>query len=261
VTALCWVDGALRSSRDACVRAGDSTKREGRGCYTTARVTCGAVRFEDEHVARLLRDAALLGFAAPDPELLRRGLVELARAAFPASEGIVRLQISCNAADAPHMVATARPLGDDAPCWRAITAPLPHDGSPLPGGPKLTQRAIFARAAAAARAAGAHEALLFDRDGRLVEGARSNLIVARDNGAWMTPPLLRGPVAGIARARALARVEGLREGDLDADALHTASEVVAVNAVRGARALVMLDARPLGSASGPLLEALARALA
>jgi len=257
----CWVDGALCSAEDARICADDSAYTEGRGCYTSARVTRGEVRFEARHTERLVRDARAIGLHGIDPQGVSSALRQLAAAAFSEDEGIVRLQASRDAAGAVHLVGVARALGDDRPEWRAIRAPQVHDGGVVAGGPKLAGRLVLALAWEAARAAGAQEALLFDREGYLVEGSRSNLIVCRADGALVTPPLARGAVAGIARAILLARMRELREADVVAGELPKAREIIAVNAVRGARPIVTLDTQSVGEGPRPLLARLADALA
>ena len=102
--------------------------------------------------------------------------------------------------------------------------------------------------------------ITLDAAGRLVEGARTNVIVATGGGDLRTPPLARGCVAGIARAIALERIPALREGDIAEDDLWTASEIVAVNAVRGARPIATLDRRPVGGSGHPFHAQIARAL-
>jgi len=260
VEAVCWSDGSLRPLSQVSVGADDSAYTEGRGCFTTARATRGAVRFEARHVRRLVRDARLLGFGPLDPHEVQRALAELAKAAFADADGVVRLQASRDAAGAVHLVGVTRPLGHDPPQWRAIRAPGPHDGGVLPGGPKLSNRLALALAAEAAQRAGAQEALLFDRAERLVEGAYTNLIVVTQAGDIVTPPLERGAVAGIAREIALERLSDLRERDVAAADLDDAREIIAVNAVRGARPITRLDARPVGDAKGPVCARLVRAL-
>ena len=52
------------------------------------------------------------------------------------------------------------------------------------------------------------------------------------------------------------RIAELRERDLRAHDLGDASEVLAINAVRGARPIVELDGRALGHADGPGLARL-----
>ena len=257
---VCWVDGEIRPLGERCVGADDSAYAEGRGCYTTARVARGAVWLEARHVARLVRDAGLLGLGAIDPQQVQRALAELATAAFADGDGAVRLQASRDAEGTVHLVGVPRPLGDDPPRWRAIRAPEPHDGGVLPGGPKLTNRLALALATETARAADAQEALLFDREQRLVEGARTNLIVRTRAGDLGTPPLARGAVAGIARALACDRIPELRDLDIGEADLRDASEIIAVNALRGARPIVQLDGQPVGDAQGPALAQIVRAL-
>jgi branched-chain amino acid aminotransferase len=76
----------------------------------------------------------------------------------------------------------------------------------------------------------------------------------------VTPPLERGAVAGIAREVLLERVKELRCRDVSASDLRAAREVVAVNAVRGARPIVRLDGREIGTGQGAAHDRLARAL-
>jgi branched-chain amino acid aminotransferase len=96
-----------------------------------------------------------------------------------------------------------------------------------------------------ARDAGAHEALLLDRDGFVTEGASSSVFVVR-GGRLETPPLAAGILEGVTRGIVLelARAEGvpvrevaLRPGDLaDADELFitsTAREVLPVTELDG----------------------------
>jgi para-aminobenzoate synthetase/4-amino-4-deoxychorismate lyase len=255
-----WVDGRLCASETAVVRADDSAFCEARGCYTSVRIHAGAPRFAERHVRRLVRDASALGLPVVDPELLRRALDELAQAAFCGGEGVVRLQLSRDGHGALHVVGVPRGLGDDPPTWRAVTARFPHPGALLAGGPKLTHRLVHALASDAARAAGVPEALLFDAAGRLVEGARTNVVALRADGALCTPPAERGAVAGIALEVVSERLPALLQRDLSRRDLLAARGVAVINAVRGARALVALDAADLGAEGGALAARLAAVL-
>lgn len=241
-----WVDGSLRPADAAVVRADDSAFCEARGCYTSVRIRAGAPRFADRHIWRLVRDANALGLPAVDPNLLRRALGELASVAFLGGEGVVRLQLSRDGDGALHVVGVPRGLGDDPPAWRAVTARIPHPGALLTGGHKLTHRLLQALASDAARAAGVEEALLFDAIGHLVEGARTNVVALGADGALCTPPAERGAVAGIALEVASERLPALLRRDLSRHDLLAARGVAVINAVRGARALVALDATALG---------------
>ncbi len=242
------------------MRADDSAYSEARGCYTSVHIRAGDPRFAERHVRRLERDARALALPAPDPRLLHRALRELARAAFADGDGVVRLQLSRSGDGALHVVAVPRALGDDPPEWRAVTAPFPHPGAALPGGPKLCHRLPLALATDSARAAGVEEALLFDAAGRLVEGSRSNVLVEAADGALATPPAERGAVAGVALEVVAAALPALRRRDLSRRGLRAARGVVVLNAVRGARPLVALDGEPLGEGARDLARRLAAIL-
>jgi branched-chain amino acid aminotransferase len=255
-----WMDGALRPASAAVVRADDSAFCEARGCYTSVRIRAGVPRFADRHVRRLVRDAAALDLPAVDPNLLRRALGELAKAAFRGGEGVVRLTLSRDGDGALHVVGVPRDLGQDPPAWRAVTAPTAHPGPVLAGGHKLTDRLVHALASDAARASGVEEALLFDAAGHLVEGARTNVVALLGDGMLCTPPTERGAVAGIALEVAAERLPALARRDLSRRDVFAARGVAVTNAVRGARPLVALDGKPLGPESAELAERLAAVL-
>ncbi len=244
------------------VRGDDSAYTEGRGCYTTARVACGRPRFAERHVQRLVRAARALRLGDLDEERVRRALSELAEAAFGKGEGIVRIQASRDGDGHLHLIGIPRPLGPEPPTWSAILVPTPHDGAGLAAGLKVSSRLTLALAAEASDDAGVDEALLLDAAGRLVEGARSNILIAGDDGQLATPPLALGAVSGVARGVVLERVSELVERDVSRQELLAAHEIVAVNAVRGACPITTLDGRPVGDGRpGAWAERLAAALA
>jgi len=257
---LCWVDGRIRPLDAGAVRADDTAFAEGRGCYTSVRIARGLARFEARHVQRLQRGARALRLPPLEAQRVRTALLELARAALPGGEGVVRLQLSGDGSGGSHLIGVPRGLGVDPPEWSAITAPHTHPGPLLAGGHKLTNRLVQALASDTARDAGADEALLFDGAGRLVEAARSNVIVLDARERLVTPPLERGAVAGIAREILLERVTELRRRDVSASDLRAARGVFAVNSVRGVRPITHLDGREIGAGPETTRERLAGAL-
>ncbi|MDJ0852152.1 MAG: aminotransferase class IV [Myxococcota bacterium] len=259
---VCWVDGRLAPLDEPAVFADDSAFSEGRGCYTSARVTAGRPRFPDRHAARLVRASAELGLGDLDPELVHRALAELAEAAFGTGDGVVRLQASRDGAGRLHVVGVPRPLGHEPAEWTAIVVSLPHEGGGLAAGLKVSSRLTMALAGDAAREAGVDEALLLDGGGQLVEGSRCNVFVGDATGRLLTPPLAAGAVAGIARGLVIERVPGVEERPIPLAALRDAREIVAANAVRGAAPIVRLDGAAVGSGRpGPWAERLGEALA
>jgi branched-subunit amino acid aminotransferase/4-amino-4-deoxychorismate lyase len=227
-------------------------------CYTTGRYQAGRIWLGERVAARLVRDARALGLGTHDPGDVLARLLGAGRASFGEGEGVVRLEARAGG----ELVASTRPLGAEPETWRAITARVVHPGpGPAPGA-KREGVAELASARAEAEAAGVDEALLFDAAGRLVEGARTNLALALADGRWLTPPAARGSVRGVALEAALAAGVALEERDVTRRDCLAAREIVTTNAVRGARAIVVLDAAPVGDGrSGPLAAALAAALA
>jgi len=257
---LCWVDGRLVPRTQPVVCADDSAFAEGRGCYTSVRIRAGRPRLVDRHVRRLQRGARAIGLGEVEKAAVEKALADLAAVVFPEGEGIVRLQLSRGSDGSPHLVGVPRSLGPDRPEWHAITSPFPHAGETLAGGHKLTNRLVLALAAESARAVGADEALLFDSSGRLVEGARSNLVVVTRDGP-VAPPETLGAVAGIALQVALERLPEIQRHTVGRSELDEALEIVAVNSVRGARPVTRLDDRAVGGgAAGPFSARLAESL-
>jgi branched-subunit amino acid aminotransferase/4-amino-4-deoxychorismate lyase len=255
-----WVDGRLVARADAAIPADDSAFADGRGCYTGVRIAAGRARYEERHLRRLARGAHALALGDFDPELARRALRELSAAALPGGEGIIRLQLSRDPRRGLRLVGVPRGLGHDPEVWSAIRAPIRHEGPIVAGGHKLTNRLIHVLATDAARAAGADEALLFDRDGWLVEASRSNVVLVDAQGELLTPPLARGGVAGVAREVLMERLP-LRERDLGPAALREARALFAINAARGAKPIGKLDGEPVGDPGHPAGKQLAAALA
>lgn len=218
------------------------------GVFTSARVTAGRVRYLERHVVRLCRDAAACGLPPLDPIRIRTLLCELAERS-PHPEAIARLAAIAGAGGGLRLTASLRSLEPELPGrgWIAHAAALCHPGARPGSGCKSCDRALCDEALGRARAAGADEALLFDSEDRLVEGAHSNLCFALASGALATPPLARGGVAGIAREIALARVPELAERELGRSQLGALRELIALNAVRGAVAITRIDGTLVGS--------------
>ena len=212
------------------------------------------------HARRLVRDALLLDLGRLDFDSCLHALEELAAPTRDGSTAIIRLAVERHGG-ALRLVPSQRAWGDDPPTWRAAIAKHAHPGASMSSQAKSTARALYEKALAAAQAAGAQDALLFDRAGFLVEGARTNVVVVRADGALVTPPLARGCVAGIAREVLFDVVPELREDDVAVGELAIARELIAINAVRGARAITHLDdAAIAGAKPGPWCERLALAL-
>jgi branched-subunit amino acid aminotransferase/4-amino-4-deoxychorismate lyase len=113
---------------------------------------------------------------------------------------------------------------------------------PLAGLKSLSYQAQRLAAARAERA-GAFEALLVNEHGRLVEGSRSNLVVALAEGL-LTPPLSDGCLAGTVRRR-LLEAGRIAEGPLTPKALARARGIFLLNSLIGVLPVGSLDGRPV----------------
>lgn len=244
------------------MRVDDSAYTEGRGCYTSARVQGGRVRFGERHVTRLVHGAHELGIGELEREKVMRAFAELAEAAFGAGEGVIRLQASRDSAGHLHLVGVPRSIGSEPDEWSAIVVGVRHVAEVGDTGLKVTCRLALALAADAARDAGVDEALLLDDAGRLVEGTRSNIVVVLPSGPPATPTRASGAVAGVALAVARERLPELVERPVPESELRGAGEILALNAVRGARPITQLDGSPVGDGRpGPWAARFAAALA
>jgi len=173
----------------------------------------------DRHLARMKGSAEALDFPF-DRHVVRN---ELQAATFRAGPSVVRLVLSRSGAIAIEM----RPLETEAdqPVEVAIAErPVPRDDFRLRH--KTSDRAFYDEARAAA---GAYEVLFRDADGFLTEGSFTSLFVEKGN-MLVTPPLARGLLPGVLRARLIAEGKA-KEGDLvEAD---LALPFFIGNAVRG----------------------------
>jgi branched-subunit amino acid aminotransferase/4-amino-4-deoxychorismate lyase len=203
----------------------------------------------DRHVARMRDGARALRFGDLDHETIRRALNELAAKALPEGEGVIRLQVSADREGGIHLTGVARTLGEDKALWSAIIASQPHDGASVLQGRKITSRLALALAMDEAKQAGVAEALLLDSESNLVEGARTNILVVGPDESLSTPPLESGAVAGIARSIVIEQIAKIEQRTISKNELFSATEIIAINAVRGARPITQLGGQTVGNGS------------
>lgn len=255
-----WVSGALRTRAE--VPKSDELLAAP-GCYTTARVKNGRARFHRAHCQRLLADAQALGLPVPKPEHVTEAFEILGQAEFGQGSGIVRITICSDMSGGLVLVGEPRALDPEPPSGRAGIAPFPHPGPGEHPGAKLTNHPEIERARDLRTQTGHDEILLFDARGNLVEGVRSSLVVVDADGARRTPGPELGGVASIALAMARERSPIPIEPTLRISREHVARarELIALNAVRGARAITQLEGQAIGSGEpGPVCRELERLL-
>ena len=267
MTAIIAIDGELVAPERAAISVLDRGLLYGDGCFEVLRTWGGAPRALDAHLDRLADTARFLALPAPDRAALRATVARVLAAAGPGEQ---RLRIVVTRGPG----ALAAPLAALGPGRTIVIAePLPPPPAalalatvdwPLPPraarGHKTLAYLDHVLARELARAAGADEALRLDAAGEVVEGATCN-VFAVAGGAVATPPIDRGILPGIVRARVLALCarDGVPAGEraLTPAALAAADEVFVTSSLRGVVPVTRLDGRAL--AAGPITARLARA--
>jgi branched-chain amino acid aminotransferase len=242
-----------------------------------------------EHVARLLRSAALIGHQIPWSEAqLLDATVTAARAAVAAgtTSALVRWSayvptvepdvVPRSAVQASVAIAVITPEdsalpGTEASAPKAETVRLQVPRDVRKAGPEVfpPQAKVAASylgpmlAKRAALAAGYDEVVLLDREGHVAEGPTCNVFAVR-GGELVTPPLER-VLAGITRdaVLAIARAEGIpaREAHLTAEELAGADEAFLTASSLPVQAIASVDGRALvAGAPGPVTRRLRAAL-
>jgi len=242
-----------------------------------------------EHIARLLRSAALVGHRIPWSEAqLLDATVATAGSAVAAGtrSALVRWSayvatvepdvVPRAAAAASVAIAVITPEdqvlpGVEAPAPKAETVRLQVPRDLRKAGPEVfpPQAKVAASylgpmlAKRAALAAGFDEVVLLDREGRVAEAPTCNVFAVR-GGELVTPPLER-VLAGITRdaVLAVARAEGIpaREAHLSPEELAEADEAFLTASSLPVQGIASVDGRALkGGAPGPVTRRLRDAL-
>jgi branched-subunit amino acid aminotransferase/4-amino-4-deoxychorismate lyase len=186
------------------------------GLIETMRVRLGRLPLLERHLARLGRSLAALCRPAPSGDL-----AELARAALAGGvDCVVRLEVrggrpEVTTRDLPPVAPPAVTLATEA------HAPYPH---------KSTERGVFDRALAEARAAGADDAVLVTGAGYVAEGTTWSLFWWQGD-RLCTPALDLGILPGVGRARVMELAEAAEVRVTGA--AFAGRSLFLVNAVRG----------------------------
>lgn len=184
------------------------------------------------HLERMKASAAELGFEF-DRHALRNAIHVLCFDLDAPSK--VRLLVSKGGAHALDASPMPPALPDPAIC---AVLPLPVAEGDWRLRHKTTDRHFYEDALRAAKAAGAHEALLLRDDGRLTEGSFTNIFVPRGD-VLVTPPAALGLLPGVLRRNLLESGRAV-EGDVRLDDLE--SGFLIGNALRG-----LIPAKLLGA--------------
>ncbi len=267
MTVAVMIDGRLVGPDQASVSVFDRGFLFGDSIFETIRTYDGKPFAMDEHLDRLWRSAGLVFIPMP----VERGqLEEEIRATLDAggnSESYVRVMVTRGQgafgldpalADKPLRVIIVRPLEALPPeLYRnganAITFQTmrPSDATAAEGA-KIGNYLVAVLATRAAKERQAHEALIVDNAGRVVEGATSNVFFV-ENGELFTPPEQSGILPGITRARAILAATNLGLAvrfDLPTvERLCSADEVFISSSIRELVPIVRIDGKPVAAAT------------
>jgi 4-amino-4-deoxychorismate lyase len=212
----------------------------GDGLFETVLVFAHQAVWWPAHWARLARGAAALGFGLPQREWLEAELGPLLSSA--PDNAVLKLILTRGAggrgyaADPelePTLVlsvhaAPPQPAGPLVLRWCDTRLAI----QPALAGIKHLNRLEQVLARAEWRDPAIHEGLMLDTEGRVACATAAN-VFARIGGRWLTPPVHRRGVAGVARAWVLANAPDAAEAELTAADVESAEALFLCNAVRG----------------------------
>ncbi len=268
---LAMIDGEVYASDQAKISVYDRGFLYGDSVFETVRTYAGKTFALDEHMRRLERSAAALALALPvaTAELAAETLRAIAAAGNPESSarvmltrGVGPMGLDPGAATHPCRVILVEPLqlppdeayrrGVSARCVQTVRA------SDAVHSAKLANYVASVLAVRDAKAAGADEALVVSRDGRVIEGTTANLF-AVIGARLITPSLEAGILDGITRAAVieLAPAEGVNVelAALTPEELCSADEVFLTSTIREILPVREVDGRAV-RAPGPVTRRL-----
>jgi branched-chain amino acid aminotransferase len=252
-----WLDGKLLDDpRDPALSLLDHGFTVGDGVFETLKVVDGVAFAVTRHLRRLAVSAAGLGLPEPDDAAVRAG-IEAVLAVQDLPRGRVRITYTGGVAPlgsdrgdaSPTLAVAAGPLGPREDRTSIVTVPWPRNERGALAGLKTTSYGENVVALAAARRAGASEAILPNTVGQLCEGTGSNIFYVV-GGELCTPTLDSGCLAGVTRALVLEWYGGT-ERDAPVEVLAEADEVFLASTTRDVQSVRWCDGREL-PAPGPV---------
>jgi branched-chain amino acid aminotransferase len=271
------INGTIYDEAGARISVLDRGFLYGDSIYEVIR-TYDAIPFAlREHLTRLERSAALLHIDLPVDTTSLADEIRATVAAARNKESYIRVIVTRGAgpinldpamAERPGRVIIVTPFTphpDELYHRGAKICLVPAgrlSGGAVPLGAKSGNYLVNIMALRVARQQDAHEAVMLDGEGRVAEGASSNVFAVIDE-VLRTPPLSVGILEGITRHKviALAREMDLevREAELRPDHLSTASEVFLTSTLREVLPVTTVDDWTVGSGSvGPVSKELLR---
>ncbi|MCC5875284.1 MAG: aminotransferase class IV family protein [Candidatus Sumerlaeia bacterium] len=247
---IIYFNGKFLEQAEAALDPLDRGVTLGDGLFETIRCEEGQLIFHVAHLARLARGARLLEipwnltseeFLAICHQVLDANDLKMARLRVTLTRGEPSNSPEIGAPQtAPPLVINAQALDQSAlnaareRGWSAHLVDFPRNHrSPLAQIKSTSyQECLLARQQA--RRKGADEGILLNTDGRLAEGAMSNLFIVRKGNVY-TPPVADGALPGIVRLKVgllcARQCINHEEKSLTIDDLRTADEIFMTNSI------------------------------
>jgi 4-amino-4-deoxychorismate lyase len=248
-----WINGAAATT----LPAADRSVQFGDGCFTTARVLRAEIQLLSEHIARMRRAASVLCIDCVDWAALER---EMVHAAGQQEEAVVKAVITRGQGGRGYSAAgcseptrivsvSAYPAHYHALRKHGVKltlSPVNLSKNPLLAGIKHLNRLEQVMIRLHLDQTDAHEALVVDTSGCLVECCAANLFWRKGNHIF-TPDLSQSGVDGVMRRHIIRLIENTSPWTLHivsepVKALSDADEVLICNA--------LMPVLPVAQASG-----------
>lgn len=259
------INGQSCAKEDARISIFDRGFLYGDSVYEVLRTYSGAPFEVDQHLARLEASAARIGMELPVSRDVLRSEVERAHRESENPDSYIRVVVTRG-----HGPIDLDPSAALEPTYIVVAMPiktLPPEAYVEGIGVQIVQvvrnhvRAVDPQAKTGnylnsvmalreARAAGAYEAIMLDAQGRVAEGASSN-VFAVVGGVVLTPPIEVGLLAGITRRTVIdvcaRKHRRFLEIPLSADNLREADEVFITSSIREVVPVVKVDGLSIGA--------------
>jgi branched-subunit amino acid aminotransferase/4-amino-4-deoxychorismate lyase len=242
---LVMLNGELLPLDQATLPVTDRALTHGLGLYETLKLVAGVPVFFEEHVARLDRGLETLGLERPASRVEMARQITAISAATEVADGACRVLVTAGTPGGiPNLLIQTDQRQFPARPLRVIT----YEGVRIRAELKAMTIMQSYLAQRAATAAGVDDAILVDDEGRMFEGATSNMFLVR-GGGLVTPPaegailpgVLRAKVEELGVAAGLTIVEAYaRVADLRAD-----DGMLLTSSVRGIVPVANVDGRDL----------------
>ena len=269
------IDGRVVDAADARVSVFDRGFLYGDSVFEVYRTYGGVPFAEAEHLERLERSAERLMIPMPVPLDDLSAEVRATLDAAGEEDHYVRVVVTRGSgpltydpstATTPLRVIIVAPLSlppkasyDNGIAVTLLSASRPTD-DPRAAGAKASNYLANLLAVHEAKQKGAQEALMLGRDGRILEGASSNLFIVK-GGTVRTPEPQPGILVGITRATVLraAAAEGIEveEAEVRPEDLFSADEAFITSSIREVMPVVNADGHKIGAGTpGPVTRRL-----